>query len=107
MNGEVLWKRETQNPMPHNAQFVSDFERSLNGTCFAIVVRGSRNSTFDGAKISKNDSAILVYDSSKHEQIFNESLKGFDSESTFAISPNGETLAILSGKTIYLHSLSK
>jgi hypothetical protein len=98
-HGEVLWARETKAIKPN--QLIGDFKRTLIGNRFAITLLGLRNSTFDGIKNSKNRSAILVYDQDKRVQIFNQSM----SFSEFALSPNGTTLAVLRGKTIYVSSL--
>ena len=104
--GEVLWKRE-ETVKPYNNTLINDFERSLDGSRFAIVLIGHQR-MFDGTKTPKNYATILVYDSSSRAQVFSTSLKFSDDRHFgFALSPTGETLAILSGRTVYVHPLPK
>jgi hypothetical protein len=104
-NGEMLWKRE-EAFKPYNRQLINGFERSLDGSRFAIMLIGkSRSAKFDGTKTPKNYATILVYDSSSRTQIFNQSLKFSDPQLGFALSPNGGTLAILSGRTVHVYRL--
>lgn len=104
--GEVLWNRKAD--VKFRNESMGNAERSLTGNRFAFWLNGwSQSSTFDGARIRKNTRTILVYDSSRRVKIFEASIKNSDSEFTFALSPNGDSLGLLAGEALYVYALPK
>ena len=50
---------------------------------------------------------LYVYDSSLRQSVGNASIKYSGREFAFALSPSGQTLALLTGDTVYLYEFAK
>jgi hypothetical protein len=104
--GEVLWKRHADAKLRNESVGVA--LRSLNGNRFAFWLTGwSRSSMFDGTRIRKGYRTILVYDSFKRIKVFEASVRDSSAGFDFALSPNGDSLAVLAGESLYIYALPK
>jgi hypothetical protein len=102
-DGGILWKREaTARALTIGTQ------HSLDGNRFAIALaRYSQDTKFEEKNIPKDYAAIYVYDSSLRQSVGNASIKYSGREFAFALSPSGQTLALLTGDTVYLYEFAK
>jgi len=97
--GEVLWRREATDPRVH---LIDDCERSMNGNRFLIRAHWNKRVVFDQTSIPKGADAIIVYDRAERRQVFSVISKPVDVNG-LALSPDGQTLAVLSGTTLRLY----
>ncbi len=102
-SGEVLWRREDPN---WNNFGVDDDARSLDGSRFAMLLFAYRKIGFDDTKIPKRWFAVFVYDRAQRTKVFSVVLKS-ENAPAFALSPQGDRLAILNGSTLLLYKISR
>ncbi len=102
-SGEKLWTREV--PDAKN-RIVESHQRSLDGSRFALSLRGGRNTSFDGVKVPKGELAIVVYERSTRTEVFHVSIGRVAEPVAFALAPDGSTLAILVGEMLRVYKVS-
>jgi hypothetical protein len=100
-SGDLLWARDAADPHIH---LLAGLKRSMNGNRFAISTSWDQRTVFDDTRIPGGASAVFVYDQPKRERIFSVVLKPRN-RWEFALSPDGQTLAVLDGAKLSLYAL--
>jgi hypothetical protein len=95
--GALLWGHE-------GPVMISSYERSLNGSRFALAMRGD-NGTFDQFKILKKQVAIIVYARDTRLKVFELTMGRSNEVDALELSPDGRMLAVLLGDTLRIYSI--
>jgi hypothetical protein len=101
-HGEKLWGREVA---VSGNRIIANQVMSLDGNRFAIAVSSDHNIVFDQVQIAKRRPTVLVYDRSSRTRIYVLALGSVAEPFEFALSPNGNTLAVLVGNTLRLYKV--
>lgn len=105
-NGTELWSAGSSDRGIHRALMIGNHQRSMSGSRFAISLTGyKRKAVFDSVPVAHSPLyTIIAYDEHCRQRVFSmtptiSALEGF------ALSPEGRTLAVLTGTTISLYTL--
>lgn len=105
-NGTELWSAGSSEPGIHRALMIVNHKRSMSGSRFAISLTGyKRKAVFDSVPVAHSPlHTIIAYDERCRQRVFSVT-PTISAVEDFALSPEGRTLAILSGTTISVYSL--
>lgn len=105
-NGTELWSAGTSDPGIHRALMSGNDRRSMSGSRFAISLTGhKRRAVFDSVPVAHSPLyTIIAYDERCRQRVFSMT-PTMSALEDFALSPEGRTLAVLTGTTISLYTL--
>lgn len=106
-NGTEIWSAGDSEHGIHRALMIGSERRSMNGARFAISLTGyKKKAVFDNVPVAHSPLHTLVaYDGRCRQRIF--TVTPTQTLADFALSPEGRTLAILTGTTITVYTLPK
>jgi hypothetical protein len=105
-NGTQLWTAGGFDPGTHRALMIENHRKSMSGSRFAISLTGyKRKAVFDSVPVARSPlHTIVAYDERCRQQISSVT-PALSDLSDFALSPEGNTLAVLTGTTISVYAL--
>ncbi len=105
--GTEVWAAGEPDSGIHRALSVESHKRSMDGSRFAISITAYKKKVeFDGVSIARSPlDTIVVYDETCRHPVFSVTTPQGPSDSAFALSPDGRTLAVLAGPTVNTYKL--
>jgi hypothetical protein len=107
--GTEVWATGKPDPGVRRPLFVTTHQGSMDGSRFAISLTAYKKKVeFDGTAIARSPlQTIVLYDEACKQHLLSVTTPGELSDSTFALSPDGQALAVLAGSTINIYKLSE
>lgn len=104
--GILIWNVGEPDPGVRRSLEIDDYQRSMDGSRFAIALTGYRKKAmFDGIYLPRRPlDTIVVYDENCLQHVFTLTIPA---HSPYALSPEGRTLAVLTGTTLTVFALPK
>jgi len=103
-DGTKLWTAGVQDPGVHRSFEIDSYKRSMDGSRFAISLTAyKKKAEFDGIPLVRSPlHTIVVYDTRCRQHLFSLTT---GPPGAFALSPEGQSLAILTKTIVSIYSL--